>query len=242
VSDLAALEVIQDEARAVGVDLQAIQLGEFYRDVTTGPRGTTFLDAASGRTFTVPLPGTFQAANGVLAAAVARSLPEGSVADDIIQRGFDATRFPGRMEIVQANPLVLLDGAHNPQKIAGLAENLALLFPGRRIIGVFGVLESKSYVEMLAELTPHLSALVATAPKVYAKPPVSAGQVAEEARNRLGVVEEFDEPLEALQRALELAGPNDIVLVTGSLYLIGNVREHWYPTGRILAQGTMWPD
>ena len=242
VDDHAALQVIQDEAHAVGVELQTIQFDDSYREVRTGPRGTTFIDTASGGTFSVPLPGTFQAANGALAAAIARALPEGAIEDAVIQRGFDATRFPGRMEIVQSDPLVLLDGAHNPQKIAGLAKNLALLFPERRIIGVFGVLESKNHVEMLGELTPYLSALVATAPKVYAKPPVSAAQVAEEARGRLEVVEAFDEPLEALQRALELAGPSDVVLVTGSLYLIGNVREHWYPTGKILAQGTMWPD
>jgi dihydrofolate synthase/folylpolyglutamate synthase len=241
VSDPAALEVIQDEARAIGVGLQSILPGKSYLDVRTGPHGTTFFDPTSGRTYSVPLPGTFQAANGALAVAIARALPGGAIADDIIQQGFDATRFPGRMEIVQERPLVLLDGAHNPQKIAGLAENLALLFPERRIVGVFGVLESKSYVEMLAELMPRLDALVATAPKVYAKPPVSAAQVAEQARRHVGAVEVRGEPLEAIQRALEIAGSDDVVLVTGSLYLIGNVRENWYPTGKILAQGTMWP-
>ena len=50
-----------------------------------------------------------------------------------------------------------------------------------------------------------------------------------------------DDPLRAIETALEWAGPDDVVLVTGSLYLVGNIRERWYPTERILKQGTLWP-
>jgi dihydrofolate synthase/folylpolyglutamate synthase len=49
------------------------------------------------------------------------------------------------------------------------------------------------------------------------------------------------DPLAAVDRALELAGAGDLILVTGSLYLVGNVRERWYPTERILEQGSCWP-
>lgn len=244
VDDPAALSVIEAEAGALGVELQRVLPDLSYRDVETGPTGTSYFDVGAGRRFSVPLPGTFQAANGALAAAIARSLPDGEpIGDDVIQRGFDATRFPGRMEIVQAAPTVILDGAHNPQKIAGLAGNLDLLFPGRRLIAVFGVLESKNYAEMLDALAPRLSALVATAPKVFAKPPVSAAQIAERARRHPSIttVDAHDEPLTALEQALALAEPEDVVLVTGSLYLVGNVREYWYPTAAILEQATMWP-
>jgi dihydrofolate synthase/folylpolyglutamate synthase len=236
--------VIEAEAVTVGVELQRILPGASYRAVETGPTGTSFFDVAAGRRFSVPLPGTFQAANGALAAAVVRATVGGdAISDDVIQQGFDNTRFPGRLELVQDEPTVVLDGAHNPQKIAGLVENLDLLFPDRRLIAVFGVLEAKNFSEMLDTLAPRLSALVATVPLVFAKPPVSAGLLAERARvhTSIPVVEAHEQPRAALQRALALAQPGDVVLVTGSLYLVGNVREHWFSTADILNQGTMWP-
>lgn len=240
VNEPESLSVIEDEARSLNVNLVRIAEGESFSDVQTDYAGTSFLDRKSGRTFHTGLVGTFQGANGATAAAVARALPNGPIDDDTIAAGLAKAGFPGRMEVVQQSPLVMLDGAHNPQKIAGLSTNIDLLFPERRIILVFGVLESKRFEEMMQILAPRVSALVTTDPQVYAKPPVSAAEIAERASG-IATVKTEPDPLDALQKALDLAGQDDVVLVTGSLYLVGNVREHWYPTEQILIQGTVWP-
>jgi dihydrofolate synthase/folylpolyglutamate synthase len=144
------------------------------------------------------------------------------------------------METVQESPLVILDGAHNPEKISALIDNVLALYPERRIVLVYGALESKSFREMFDLLVPHARALIATSPRVLAKPAIEAADIAALASDDLPV-EAVRDPVEAVDRALELAQPDDLVLVTGSLYLVGNVRERWYPTVRILSEGTLWP-
>jgi dihydrofolate synthase/folylpolyglutamate synthase len=240
VTDPQTISVIEAEAHAVGAPLTYVRPDESYREVVSDWRGTAFTDVASGRRFVTQLPGRFQAANAAMASAICRAFDPALVSDDAIVAGLAAARFPGRMELVQRSPLVVLDGAHNPEKVSSLVRELEPLFPGRRVVLVFGVLESKSHAEMLAQLLPHVQALVATAPRVLAKPPVSAADVAAQAPDGLLAQIEPD-PLRAVETALQLAGPDDVVLVTGSLYLVGNVRERWDPSAAILEQGTCWP-
>ncbi len=240
VTDPEALPVIQEEARKTGVELQALSEGTTWTDVSVTAGGTTFTDVASGEQFTVPLIGHFQAANASLAIAICRALGRPEITTESIQAGLSATRFPGRMETVQTAPLVVLDGAHNPEKMGGLVSTIRTVTGDRKIILVFGVLESKDYSDMWHLLRPLASHLIATAPHVQAKPSVVAATIAELAGDDMPA-ESFDDPLDAVRRALELAGPDDAVLVTGSLYLVGNIREHWFPTEQILSQGTLWP-
>ncbi|MFW6074341.1 MAG: bifunctional folylpolyglutamate synthase/dihydrofolate synthase, partial [Chloroflexota bacterium] len=147
-----SLAVIEKEAAGLDVDLVKISPGDAFRDIETSWDGTSFFDVPSGQRLEVALPGTFQATNAALAAATVRALPEVTVSEEVIGEGLRAARFPGRMEIVQRDPLVLLDGAHNPEKIGGLCDNLTTLVEDARTIVVFGVLESKSYADMLARL------------------------------------------------------------------------------------------
>lgn len=242
VQETAPLEVIRAEAETTGARLIEISPDRSYRLESTGALGTRFVDTASGKTFTVPLAGKFQAANASTAVAIVRAFDGDEIDDATIQRGLEAARFPGRMEIVQQSPLVLLDGAHNPQKVAGLAADIEQITEGRRIVAVFGALDSKNHAEMIAALAPYVDALVTTSPQVYAKPAVPAADLAAEARPYIEEIYVEENPLEAIERALQLATPDDAVVVTGSLYLIGNVRERWYPSEAILDQGTMWPE
>jgi len=241
VNEPEALPVIEAEANEQGVELRRVTQGASFTNVESSEQGTSFVDVASGTRFCVRLPGTFQAANAATAIAIARAFDASRVTDDVIARGLEAARFPGRMEVVQHEPLVLLDGAHNPEKVASLVRNLDAIYPDRRRVLVFGALESKSFQEMLESLLPGTSTLIATAPKVLAKPSTTAEQIAALAPAGLPV-EAIDDPVAAVDRAIEIAGPDDLVVVTGSLYLVGNVRDRWYPTAAILEQGTSWPD
>jgi dihydrofolate synthase/folylpolyglutamate synthase len=241
VTEPEAVPVIEREAQFVGVELVRLREGEAWSEVATDAGGTSFVEVYSGQRFRAPLPGAFQAANAALAIAVCRAFDPERVCDSRIAAGLEPSRFPGRVEIVQDNPLVVLDGAHNPEKVRALVASVDALFPGRRIIAVFGVLESKSYAEMLGLLAPRVDALVATTANVLAKPSVSAEELGASARPVVPQVVVEPRPLDAIARAIELAGSGDLVLVTGSLYLIGNVRERWYPSAAVLAQRTSWP-
>jgi dihydrofolate synthase / folylpolyglutamate synthase len=235
------LAVIRSEAESVGATLIEVAPDRSYRLETTSGTGTRFLDITSGASFTVPLAGQFQAANAATAVAIVRAFSADQINNETIRAGLENARFPGRMEIVQQSPLVLLDGAHNPQKIAGLAADIDQITGGRRIIAVLGVLDSKNYTEMIAALAPHVQAVVATSPQVYAKPAIPADEIAKNAQAYVNEVHVSPRPLDAIELALKIASSDDAIVVTGSLYLIGNIRERWYPTEEILSQGTMWP-
>ncbi len=236
-----SLPIIEEECRKTGAELVVVREGERYRDVEADADGTSFIDGATGERLRVALPGTFQASNAAMAVEIARRFTHDHLPAETLRSGLAAARFPGRMELVQHNPRVLLDGAHNPEKVASLAGNLERLYRDRRKLIVFGALESKSHAEMIRSLSPLASLVVATTPRVLAKPPTAAAEIAAEVVGGVDVIVE-PSPEKAIEVALERAGPDDLVVVTGSLYLVGNVREHWYPSEAILAQGTCWPE
>lgn len=235
------LGIIKHECRTLHVPLIEVREGASLVDVRTDGEGTSFVDTTSSRRMHVSLPGTFQAANAATAIATVRAFSGSELDDRAIEDGLRETRFPGRMEIVQHGPIVLLDGAHNPEKIQSLRDNLDLMYPGTNRILVFGALESKSYREMFEIIAPGSSAVIVTEPWVLAKPATKASQYAEFAPTSMNVIVEPD-PRKALDRSLALAGDSDLIVVTGSLYLIGNVRDRWFPVDAILEQGTSWPD
>jgi dihydrofolate synthase/folylpolyglutamate synthase len=147
--------------------------------------------------------------------------------------------------LVQRSPAVILDGAHNAQKIAALVADLPLLLgqaSGGKLIVVAGVLAAKDHLEIVGALAPHAAALICTAPRVLAKGAADPSLLAADAQlaGFTGETVIEPDPLLAVERALERAGVGDVVLVTGSLYLVGNVRGRWHPDDRVLLQRTPW--
>jgi dihydrofolate synthase / folylpolyglutamate synthase len=245
-----AQAIIEAEAREVGAPLARLDFGIDIDDVTTGPEGTGWVDIRSGERHHMRMCGSFQARNGQTAvdgAKILRTLGL-SIPDDAIERGLLRSRIPGRAEFVPAPVPVLLDGAHNPEKLAALAADIPSLLPrvaGGRRIGVVGLLDAKKGDEMLRSLVPVMDTLVVTSPQVLGKEAKDAAKVevlAEEAGFGGEIVIE-PEPGRAIERAMAWAREGqDQVLVTGSLYLVGNVRERWYPERDIVEQGTPWPE
>ncbi len=167
------------------------------------------------------------------------------VSENAIETGLTGLRLPGRFEIVQRQPLVLLDGAHNVQKMESLVDALdeTLREATEKRIVVFGALESKAPREMLQILLPIADRVILTAPAVTGKAGRSADLLATAAREMgfAGEVEVRSAAAEAIELAMELAEPEDAVVVTGSLYLIGEVRERWFATRAIVENQTPWP-
>ncbi len=176
----------------------------------------------------VPLPGRFQVRNAVTALAAARMLAErGFPTDDAaIARGIAEVRWPGRLERVQERPAVYLDGTHNP---AGARELLAFWeehFAGRRIHLVYGAMRDKAVDEIAGLLFPRAATVTLTEP--HQSRAISAEALAAMTRHLATNVKVVPEPEDALERAIELAAPDDAVFATGSLYLAGDLRRSWF--------------
>lgn len=245
-----SLGPIEAAAADVGTTLDRVELGRDVEVLETGPDGTRWREIGTGHIWPAA-PGGFQAMNAALAVAAVHRLRERgfSIPGDAVASGLDRGRLPGRVELMpgDSSPRVMLDGAHNPQKIAALVSDLDAILPRRsdgRRIGVVGVLEAKDFKGLVGPLVPAVDELVATSPQVLSKAPLDVESLAAAARAAgfLGPVTLEPDPLAAIDVALSRAtGADDAVLVTGSLYLVGNVRGRWYPDEAILLARTPWP-
>jgi dihydrofolate synthase/folylpolyglutamate synthase len=245
-----ARQIVVDEARSVGAPLTVVDLDQAITDVHTGPEGTTWEERATGLRHHMGMSGSFQARNGQTALLAARLLNDQGIAisADAIDRGLARARIPGRAELLPGEVRVLLDGAHNPEKLAALVGDVPALLPspeGARRIGIVGLLDAKQGDEMLRAVTPVIDVLVATVPQVLAKAPKDAEKIADLARDAgfAGEIIVEPDPGRTIDVALGLADAarRDSILVTGSLYLVGNVRDAWYAENDIVTQRTPWP-
>src|SRR5680860_171439 len=231
-----ARPLMLEEAAGVGAVLTEIDPDQDIEVTGVTDRSTQWVERGTGQEWTIGMAGRFQARNGHTVIAATRMLADLGWRIDGAAReqGLALARLPGRAELMPGTPRTMLDGAHNAQKIAALAEDIPALLPtngdGRRIV-VLGALESKHVHEMVMSLMPHMDVLVATAPRVFAKESKTAEALVGAAREAgfTGPMHVEHEPGAALEYAHRLAQTNDedAVLVTGSLYLVGNIRSHW---------------
>lgn len=207
-----AQSIIEEEARHVGAPLARIDFSRDIADLSTSPDGTSWTDRRTGESHHMRMSGSFQARNGQVAVDVGRMLRDCglTIPDEAIAQGLLRARIPGRAEYVPAHVPVLLDGAHNPEKLAALALDIPSLLPavddGRRI-GVVGLLDAKKGDEMLRSLIPVVDVLVVTSPRVLAKEAKDTGTLealAAEAGFQGEIIVE-SEPPAAVEHALALA-------------------------------------
>ena len=182
----------------------------------------------------VPIPGRYQRENFALALAAAEA-HLGALDPPTVERAARAVRVPGRLQEIDAAPLTLLDGAHNPAGIGALVDALAELSgerrpPARRVAAV-SVLDDKDAAAMLATLLGFCDDLVFCAnANPRALSPATLASLAAQLAGR-----EFEtraDPHVALARARELAGPDGLAVATGSIYLISDLVR---PPGRLAA-------
>jgi dihydrofolate synthase / folylpolyglutamate synthase len=240
---------IEREAQQQGARLRRLGVEFDLRLRSSTADGTLFdyIDNEQPRNSIVGLEttllGRHQAGNAALAVAALQLFAEqhGSPNEAAIRAGLREARIPGRMELMQRRPDVLLDGAHNPEKAAALAASLAEIYLERRLIIVLGALSSKDATGILQPLARQARLAIVTAPHVLGKPAADPARMAAESA-ALGISTlAGGEPLAALDLALNHAQPDDIVLVTGSLYLVGEIRRRWVPDDSVLATGLSRP-
>jgi dihydrofolate synthase/folylpolyglutamate synthase len=164
-----------------------------------------------------------------------------------IEQGVRERMLPARFERMPGAdpPAVWIDSAHNPDKIEALvAAWTSTTAAERPPVIVFGAIGSKDISAMVSRLTLDAAAIFATAPRVRGKRSLAAEEIAAafSGAGRAGRVIVSPEPREAIEDAIALARSLDSdVLVTGSLYLAGEIRRYWYPDDDIVWQRTPWP-
>lgn len=129
----------------------------------------------------------------------------------------------GRLEVLRKNPLIVIDGAHNIDGIKSLKESVQKYFKYKKIYLLLGILADKQVKEMIEEITP-------MAEKVYALTPHSdRAELSEDLKNEIIKVNPNTVALESYEEAFKLAlkeaNAEDMILVSGSLYMIGDMRK-----------------
>jgi dihydrofolate synthase/folylpolyglutamate synthase len=223
----AALDVANDKSRELGIQHRRFgvdySLGESQRGVG-GWLATIHGAEEDYEEVFLPLHGRFQLINLTMAVAAAEAMLGGKLDSEAVQSSAAAATMPGRMEPLSTSPLVLVDGAHNADGIFTLVESLLDEFPTTRWQLLFGVMGDKNVELMIERLEPVLDGVITTA--VDDKRAVDALSLADRAAKVLDVsVLAGDTVEEALDMAQAEAGSDGAVLVAGSLYLVGAVRD-----------------
>jgi dihydrofolate synthase/folylpolyglutamate synthase len=176
----------------------------------------------------VPTPALYQVQNAALAVAAVRLLL-GGLEEAAVRLALAGTAVPGRLQVIAERPLVLADGAHNPDGVRVLAQSLAAVHVPRPCVGVLAIMRDKDYPAMIAGLLPLLDRLVCTQasePRSLTADELAAAVRAAVLPGSAGpAVEVIGRPHAALARARELAGAEGSVLVGGSLYLLEDLRD-----------------
>ena len=215
---LEARQAIDSEAAGIGVQL--LHEGDDFRF------DEVMSFSSSGKTMSdlrLSLRGAHQRSNAAVALqalemARARGL---AVPQAAVREGLRRAKWPGRLETVQLNPEVVLDGAHNPAAAVVLAAALRDLYPAHRRHLVIGMLADKDAGPVIATLAPLAATLTFTSPtSPRASPAESLARLAA-GHPRLAVV---PNPMAALAHAKAQTAPEDVVVVAGSLYLVGEIR------------------
>lgn len=218
-----ALEVIQQVAKERNALVFPFSAERFKLKNST-LEGLVMIDKTY-RELHLGLIGTHQFQNAAIVIKTCEVLMNKGVTlfKDYYRRGFKKAFWPGRFEIVRQEPMVILDGAHNPAAAKALAASTSHLLKEKPVTLVLGVLEDKDYEAMVRELAPLATRVVVTAPEIArALSPQALADVV-----RKNGKEAIIKPsvAEAVEEALRITPPDEAVLITGSLYTVGNARK-----------------
>jgi dihydrofolate synthase/folylpolyglutamate synthase len=222
------LAAVHERAREVGATV--LVLGRDFRmpERTVAVGGQQFgVAGPHGRyeDLFLPLHGPHQADNAVTAVMACEAFTGRTLSDEPLREALAGATSPGRLEVVSRKPLVVLDGAHNPEAARTLGAALGEAFVWRRLHLVLGILSSKDadgIVEPLASRSDHAYVCANSNPRS-----LSPDAVAEACRRAGLEVTPFPTVDEALDAARAAADVEDLILVTGSLYTVADARRRY---------------
>jgi len=227
---LEALEVLEQLASQqmsefvlVGRDIQF----ESLTHSLDGQSLRVFQDGRDDLTLITRLLGRHQAENAVIAYTALQAVTQAGlpVSEKAVQKGFSNVRWPGRFEVFAGAPVVIFDGAHNRYSAKKLSQTMEDYLPSKPVALVFGASEDKDIAGMFAELLPNVEYLLL----VRADHPRAAAvqDLANLAAGYSCPVSVIDSPEDFYRQARDLIGRDGVILVTGSLYVVGQLRGLW---------------
>jgi len=234
------LDIVEARAGAVGAASVWVAGRDFgcesNRVAVGGRLVTLWTPAGRYEDVLVPLHGAHQGANASVALAAVEAFFDTALAPEVVEEGLAAVRVPGRLEVLGRRPLLLVDGAHNAAGMAALADALTEEFAVDGVsVAVVGMLSGRDPSAMLAPLaSAGVTAIVACEPD---SPRAMTAIAVAEAGRALGLAV-FEEPdvRNALRVARGMVGADGLVLVAGSLYVVGAARAD------ALASAVPWED
>jgi dihydrofolate synthase / folylpolyglutamate synthase len=230
-TDDSVYEVIRRKADENGVSVTRVGI-----DITYEPKfADTFYQRflVNGKhgvyDLTTSLLGEYQIVNSATAIAAVEALVNRGFAIKFSAfiAGIENVRWPGRMEVMQRNPLVLIDGAKDAEAAKALRQSIVKI-PRRRMIVVIAISGDKNIPAMVAELTDSADHVIVTTHRVSrrtADPIIIAAAVAKNGKT----VEIIPNAALAIKKVIQLSVASDLILIAGSVFLAGEARELWYP-------------
>ena len=177
-----------------------------------------------GEAFAIPLLGAHQRKNAAVVLETVEVLRGRgwALAPEDVEHGLYSVSWPARFELVGEEPCFVVDGGHNPQCAAAVADNLEIYFPDVRRVLLIGVLADKDYESMLSILAPEAEAFVCVTPDSERALP--AAELAKSLARFGKSVTVADSIREGVGAAIDEAGPEGMVCAVGSLYMAGEIR------------------
>lgn len=223
-----ALEIIYKVSRETKSDLVDVRRDLTWIVTKSTVDGQEFSLCTPVRTYEnlhLKLVGCHQVVNAATAVAAVEILERYgySISPETIAAGLAGAQWPARLEMVSINPAVLLDGAHNLHGAESLRKALSEVYSYERLILVFGMLGDKEREKVVAQLAPLAKTVIVTKPNSP-----RAGdweKIADEVSKYVDEVYLIENIHEAVKKAAAMAGSDDLVCVTGSLYMVAEARE-----------------
>lgn len=199
-------------------DFSAIVPGDF------GLEGQTF-SYKGWRGLRIPLVGAYQMNNAAVVLETVEVLRQRgwSVSDEAVRQGLADTRWPARFEVLRRDPVFIVDGGHNPHGIRATAESLRLLFPGRKITFVTGVMADKDVEHILGLIVPLADQFFTVRPDNPRA--MDAGELAARIEAMGAKATACASVQDGVDRAIQAEGPHGVACALGSLYMSGEVRS-----------------
>jgi dihydrofolate synthase/folylpolyglutamate synthase len=175
----------------------------------------------------IKLLGGHQLKNAVVALETCKllNLKGLKITDETIRKGLEETNWPGRMEVICKNPLVLIDGAHNIDGVKVLAENISTYFSSKKKIFIIGVLKDKEYKAMIEVIAPVADKIITVTP--LSERALSAVELADIIKPYCKDVLVSDTIENGIMTAIQIYSNDGIICAFGSLYYIGEVRRYF---------------
>lgn len=186
-------------------------------------------DFESHKDLRINMFGDHQIRNACTAIKAIEEVKELDVPEDAIKQGLNDARWPGRMEVLSRKPLIICDGAHNPEGIRSLKNTLLKYFPEKRKIFIMAVMRNKEYEEMIADIFPLADIAIAVRPD-YDRA-LELNILKDNMQKYCKNTHAFDKIDKGLDYAISQTDDNTIICTFGSLYYIADVKNYIRKTG-----------